>query len=577
MNPTRRLELALVALLAAYAWIAYGHALQLAFVNDDYLFLEKVRERGLWRSWLPEELIFDWYRPWSRETHYWVLNRIFGLHEPSFHVVSLLLALAVLVLYFRLARRLLGAGPAGIATGAMASLGLWSTPVLWVAGAQDLWMLLFGLLFLHAALAGRGRLACLPLTLALLSKETAAVLPAIASAAGWVLQGRPLRAALARTAGYWAIAAAWALAHPTLRARLGGAIPPTIEAEQRPAGPVLMLRTVLAQANLEIAFAPEGGWAPVLLKGLAGGLILCALLWLAFRSAPPDSGTTHALPTPGRVVAFGGCWAALGFAILFMPSIGWHAYYGVLGSFGIWLALGSILARHRSLAMAAILALALTREARAATPSWDWGTDWYQARAGAILALIRERLFRFHPKLPAHSRLYFARLPNNIGMLAGDGPALRIWYDDPSVVARYYSAYAPRAPLGPAGPDYFFRFDTVQVLVEVHAGPEPLPAAMGSDPGWQRDHEMLAALFVRAGNLAGAAAEYGKLSRAIRGRPDYALYAGAAHEAIGALAEAGAFYRIAAQAYGDSIVRARAAELTRAARHGVPQKVRAGP
>ncbi len=119
------------------------------------------------------------------------------------------------------------------------------------------------------------------------------------------------------------------------------------------------------------------------------------------------------------------------------------------------------------------------------------------------------------------------------------------------------------------GRDYYFRFDTTQVLVEIHPGPERLPAAIRSNPEWPRDHDVLAAMFVRTGNMGGAAAEYSKLAQAVPGRSDYHLYAGAAHQAIGAQSAADSFYRIASRSLGDSVVRRRAAELIRA----IPRRV----
>jgi len=562
--------LALVVLLSVYLLHTYGHAFRLAFVNDDYLFLEKVRHAPLWRLWLPKDLIFDWYRPWSRETHYWILHHLAGLDESIFHGASFALALGVLLTYFLLARSLVGPGAAAVATGAVASLSLWSTPVMWVAGAQDLWMLLFGLLFLQAVVVDRAWLAYVPLSLSLVSKETAAILPAIASAFVWIVRGRPLRSSIARTSGFWAVTGLWAFLHPTLRGRLLGSVGHTIETEHRPSAAFLLLKTVLAQANLQGGFAPEAGWMHVVLRGAIGGLILGTIVWLGGHLGTGGSASGEDSRRGGRVIVFGLVWAALGFAILLLPSIGWHAYYGALGSLGLWLSVSCWLARRPRTAMAVVLVMAFTCEGRAATPSWDWGADWYQVRAGSILARIRVRLRGLHPSLPSHSRLYFVRLPNNIGLLAGNGPAIRIWYDDPTLEGHFYSAYTPREVSAVTGGDYFFRFDTMETLVEVHAGPEPLSESLHADPAWQHDHDVLAALFIRAGNAAGAAQEYAKLARLVPDRPDYALYAGAAHAVTGERAQADSFFRVAARAYGDSAVRRRAEELIRAVPRAMP-------
>jgi len=44
---------------------------------------------------------------------------------------------------------------------------------------------------------------------------------------------------------------------------------------------------------------------------------------------------------------------------------------------------------------------------RAATPSLDWGSEWYQNRAAAFLSFMRGDLYRVRPELPSHARLFF--------------------------------------------------------------------------------------------------------------------------------------------------------------------------
>ena len=556
-----------VLLLAAYVVIGYWGALTLPFINDDYFFLDKIRQASFFDLWKPERLYFQWYRPWSRELHYWFLSRLFGHREVAYHAISFGLWLTVAVLYFRLVERLSGERfTSAVALTGMAALTLWAGPLFWVAGVQDLWMVLFGLLFLHAVVAGRHLLASLPLALALLSKETAAVLPAIGAAYLRLVARQSWSSAFRRSSGHWVLLACWGLLHPTLRTRLFTPGREFIETAYRPSWPEALTRTVLSQVNLDQWPWPETGWPRALLIGALTAVVLLALLFVASRRAP--SKTT--LARESQVLRFGAVWAILGWAVLLLPSIGWHPYYGVLGTLGCWVVIGVVLTRHRKAGVAVVACLALLRAARADTPSWDWGTDWYQYRAGSLLGAIRERLFHYHTTLRPRSRLFFARLPNNIGLLAGDGPAIRIWYDDPSLVAMYYSAYTPRAPHDSMGADYFFRFDTVQVLVEVRQGPEPLRTAIQQNPDWQRDHDVLASLFIHAGNVRAAAGEYAKLARAFPNRPDYSLYAGAAYEAMGRAAEARDFYRAAARSYGDTLVRERATALLRALPSSVP-------
>jgi hypothetical protein len=116
------------------------------------------------------------------------------------------------------------------------------------------------------------------------------------------------------------------------------------------------------------------------------------------------------------------------------------------------------------------------------------------------------------------------------------------------------------------GRDYFFRFDTLAVLTEVHAGPESLSLAKGANPVWRRDQEVLASLFMHRGNIRGAAESYAKLWSAYPGRPDYALYAATAFDALSDTLAAMPYYRAASSALGDSTVRRMASSLVPAAR-----------
>ena len=168
-------------ILAVFALsLLYAGAIRTGFLNDDYIFLDKTRSASFASLWAPKDLAFHWYRPWSRELHYWTLQKVFGTKEAPFHVVSFLIALASLLAFFALVRRLAGVRVAAIATAGWAALAAWAVPIVWVAGVQDLWMLLFAFLCLGALALGWAWVSGLLFLLALLSKESAAVLPAIA-------------------------------------------------------------------------------------------------------------------------------------------------------------------------------------------------------------------------------------------------------------------------------------------------------------------------------------------------------------------------------------------------------------
>src|SRR4029450_4298564 len=95
---------------------------------------------------------------------------------------------------------------------------------------------------------------------------------------------------------------------------------------------------------------------------------------------------------PGAVALFAVIWALIGWIPSFMPSIGWHAYYGCLGALGTWFALSLWLQARPGLAVSAFALITLLRAAQANTLSSDWGDETYFRRAGSALTLIRDDL-----------------------------------------------------------------------------------------------------------------------------------------------------------------------------------------
>jgi len=539
---------AVAVALAIFLFTSYASALSLVFINDDYVILDKSLHASFASLWAPRLLLFNWYRPISRELHYWTMQRAFGIHELPFHLASFALWLAGMALFFALARRIAGARTAAFATAAVAAQASWAGPLLWVAGVQELWFFLFAFLFLHAFARRQQAAAAVLLALALLSKEPAAVLAPLALL--WALlidRERPLPS-LRRVAPLFLVTAAWALLHPRLLGRLWGPYAETVESMGRPSLPVTAAKTALALINLEQLPAPENGAGPALLRGLAGLVALVALAIWAARAGGSAAAPGSAQAPGRRIAAFATCWGILGSIAVFMPSISWHAYYGLFGAFGVWLGIMHALRHRPRIAIALVLALAVLRPLRADTPSWDWASEAFQRRAGFFLRTLRDDLLRKHPALPPHSRLYFARVPRNIGWVAGNGPAFRVWYRDSTISGGYYSYYRPRLAGEAAGPDYFFRFDSSGVWVEVKKGPEEAAAARA--PDWEPDHRELALLLGGAGDWGGAAAELVKLADAAPDNFEYPLNAAVCLEKLGDSLAAGRLYTRAASLPG---------------------------
>ncbi len=576
----------MVALLAIFLFASYRAALSLVFINDDYLILDKTLHASFGSLWAPDRLLFNWYRPVSRELHYWAMQRAFGIRELPFHIASFALWLAGMALFFALARRLAGARVAALATAAVAALPAWAGPLFWVAGVQELWFFLFALLFLHAFARRQAIASGVLLALALLSKEPAGVLAPLAFLWALLVDRERFARALRRVAPLLLVTAAWAVLHPRLLGRVWGPYTETVESAGRPSLLLTAAKTLLALLGVEEVPRPESGVAAALLRGFAGAVALVALAVWAVRANRSATGPKSARAARGagaphgvergasmaggggipafdrRIAAFAICWAVMGSVAVFMPSISWHAYYGLFGAFGAWLAVMYVLRSRPALAVALVVALAVIRPLRADTPSWDWASEAFQRRAGFFLRTLRDDLLRKHPAMPPHSRLYFTRVPRNIGWVAGDGPAFRVWYRDTTISGGYYSYYRPRLPAEAAGPDYFFRFDSAGVWVEVARGPEDAAAALGT--GWEQDHRELALLLGGAADWSGAAEELVKLADATPENLEYPLNAAVCYEKLGdSLAAARLYARAASLPGATERVKAAAGRLER--------------
>ncbi len=570
-----------LALAGGILLVHWLHALRVPFINDDYVFLDMVRDRAFASLWGTSRLMFGWWRPVSREFHYWALERTIGARELPFHVASLLLALAVLAVYYRLARRLAGARAAAIASAGVAVMAAWAVPMVWVAGAQELWMLLFALLCIDAFAFGSVWIAAPALAVALLSKETAAVVPGIALAVAIATRRFAPRATLLRVLPLAAVTVAWALVHPAVRAMLTGVAHGAGSADgttvTSPAA--IVLHTLRVPVNLDQPPAPDHGWMSVLVRAAPSiVLVVLAVVW-AFRNERREGGGSPAAgagtgvpalalvprsraadivspastdPRPLDSTHLAACtivWALLGWLPVLWPALGWHSYYTLLGAFGVWLLAGAWLARERSVALTVLIALAVLRAGQAATPSLDWGTEWYQNRAAAFVQFLRADLLQREPRPAPHSRLFFGGVPSNVGFLTAGAPALRVWYGDSTLSGGYMSQYAARGAGAAPGPDRFFRYDSTAGWVELRTLDEPA-AARAENPRWEADHRELAAVFARARDWTAAAHEYARLATAADAPLKSATDAGVCFAMAGDSTAAARWFALAARQPG---------------------------
>ena len=455
------LEAAAVAIgLGVLLATQYGNLLAIPLVSDDYLILDKVQDASFGSLWGFRSLLENYYRPWSRELHYWVIQRWFVLEPAAFHTASAALWLAALALFFAIARRLTGVFSAVVATLGAAGAGAWGILLTWPAGAQDLWMIVAATASILAFVRGQVALSAVACAVALLSKETAATLPAILALYALLIDRRSLWDTMRRTSAHWALLVVWAALHP----RLGGQLWSPIA---NPGQPIsthpgsVALRSVLSSFNLDTWPHPEAGWIRALVLTLPAVLVFGAIAAFAgHRASAPSSASAARVPDPLRVAAFGVGWALLGWLPLFAPGLPWHGYYAMLGVLGVWLALATWIGQRPVLAASLVMAVGLMRPARVTTPESDIGSEWHHRRIASAAGRIRDELLIQHASMPSHSRVFFADVPKGVCLINGfmDSAALRVWYDDRTLRGGFASDYARRVPGDSVGRDYFIVF-----------------------------------------------------------------------------------------------------------------------
>jgi hypothetical protein len=178
-----------------------------------------------------------------------------------------------------------------------------------------------------------------------------------------------------------------------------------------------------------------------------------------------------------------------------------------------------------------VLLMAILRAGRSTTPSVDWADESFQLEAGNSLRAVRASLESLHPTLPHWSRVYFTHQGSPQGLVSGGSPAVRIWYDDPTLRSFHLRDFALRAPSEPPGPDYFFFVDAAHHLVELTPSRDGQPPPRRG-PEWEGRHFNWASALLLGGDVEGAANEYLAVARGNRSRSDCALYAAACYRAL---------------------------------------------
>jgi hypothetical protein len=156
------------------ALAAFGGCIFAAFEFDDFSLFSKSPVM------LPTRWIdcFRQTRPLTELT-FWINDALFGRSPVSWHVVELMLHLAVVVLVWDVLRKLIGARAGLIAAAIFAVHPIMTEPVAYVFARATLLATLFSLLAMRDWIAGRFWIAVIWFAVAMLAKEECAAVPLV--------------------------------------------------------------------------------------------------------------------------------------------------------------------------------------------------------------------------------------------------------------------------------------------------------------------------------------------------------------------------------------------------------------
>jgi hypothetical protein len=459
---TSRAELAgPLALVVLAAFVLQASAVDRPFFADDYLFLDQVqRHPGLSALFAPDA-IGNFFRPLSRAGYFALLTPLSFGSSAVFHVVNLALFALVLLLFARLAWRMLGGeakpGAGGVGAGA-ATMGAacgaaflavhhaFDVPVAWVSGSQDLLALALALLALVLALEDRAWWGGLAVLAALLCKESVAPVAFVACVLVRA-HGATWSAALRRAAPLALATTVWAAAWLALRANGAGAhagVTATL-----PDAAAALVHGAQSAFGLELSSHRRVRIDPASIAALV--VIAGAVAWASRGPRPRGKAAPVASPRT-RVMLAGAAWFALG-ALATAPVVEiWSAYFYSFALCGVALALGAfVAARPPALAFACVLVPGLLcAQARNIDQFAARHDRWidishvdraYLDRGMHLLSRLASELKDARPTVPPNTTFLFSGVPSFTGFQVGDGPFVRFKYHDPTLRSRFVSAF----------------------------------------------------------------------------------------------------------------------------------------
>lgn len=419
---------ALVAVLLSLPCLGY------TFLWDDFNFLANALSGNL-RDWLPRS-DDPFYRPISRALYFGIVAP-FGTGGALLAHLMNLAYLAIAVTCLTMLATRIRTQSFGLVVGALFA-GMSAVPTLvgWASCSQDLLAIDFVLLALLARSSGRGGLAIVAFTAALLSKETAlTAIPALV-AWDWIVERRPYR--LKHHAAYYSVVVvAWAAIHPAARVLLARGLAPGATGYVGLTEPRTWLlfaaRYSSVLTNLRLGhFEPT--WSAV--SGIYLGLVvLGSILGLMTLTASSSRGPANSDVSVRRIVILG---ILLTVPALIMTSTiinSWAPYYAAFPMLGLSLLGALALERVRWRGRMAIIGLyfALGIWARGSNLDSLHVTERELRPSSDALKKIETGFRIAAPRLPPHTDILLSTQVRGISrvyvqMYVFQPP--RLWYRD---------------------------------------------------------------------------------------------------------------------------------------------------
>jgi tetratricopeptide (TPR) repeat protein len=518
-----------VALLAV---ALYARGFSIGLVGDDYKLLDAAL-----RAPLPDLLtgrhgILGYYRPVSRELYFWLWGKVLGFRGLGFHVVNAVTYAATVAMFHAFLRRWLG--PTLAVFGSLAFVLFPPTGALlsWISCAQDLIALFWcaAALLLHQS--RRFVWAGCAVFLAVLSKETAVVMPLILAA--YDLASDSSAPASSRARRSWpafaglAVAATISIAVRRLWPAESAIVvwsPSQMTGAWRL--PFDFLSSLLPPATFE-------GVGQLLHASPIRALLLVVLALATIPVAPWAANDASRTPTQSasrRAIVFGLAVVVLGMIPVGVVTERWRGYFFSLSALGSSVVIGALLARLGAAparVVAALLALAnygfngvYRPESGPAGPGRHPHVNFaFFDQSDDLSRRLVQSIAAWCPSFHSVPRTFVTVMEKNALLETVIGPALRVTCRDTVERVRFLESFTTddaRAPFG------VLRFDPDRLTFTWQMSDPSTRVGLGREFLMYGRYRVAAAMFttLMAENPGHAELAYAHaIALAASGRPD---------------------------------------------------------